>query len=211
VSTPPVMGRREKTRRDAFRVRYTICCSAFLLFYAVVLCLDEVYNFYLAIVPMLLVPLVLLTAALVTSFAINVFRRRWRATLSVLVAPVIALSSFGLFYRLGVTPELIRLEFSKSIYLAEVDALPTADGPRLECWNWGGTGGAAVANTFRNLVYDESDQIALPPSARSAAWGGKASGAGKGKCSAVPPETGDAQVSVNHLEGHFYVIEQLYQ
>ena len=107
---------------------------------------------------------------------------------------------------------MVRLELSKSSYMAQIDALPTSEGPRLKCWDWGGTGGAAVANIFRTLVYDESDQIALPRSSWSEAWLRKADGVAKGNgfYSVIHP-SGNAQISIDRLEGHFYVVEELYQ
>jgi hypothetical protein len=122
--------------------------------------------------------------------------------------------------RMGITPSLIRLELSKSNYMAQVDALPDANAPRLKCWGWGATGGAAVATIFRTLVYDESDQIALAKQSWSSEWLRKADQVSKSDKAAgalnwvVHPEritNNNPQVSVGHLEGHFYVIVQLYQ
>jgi hypothetical protein len=212
-----IYGSVKASKPDAYTPWYTIWCGAFLLWNFVVGYFDDIYNLYLLIVPVIFLPLLVLAGALVISFAVNVLRRRWCTTLSIIAAPVIALSVLGLLHRLGMTPEtvagIVRLELSKSSYMAQINALPTTDGPRLKCWDWGGTGGAAVANIVRTLVYDESDQIALPRSSWSAAWLRKADEVAKGNSlySVIRPTSGTGQISVSHLEGHFYVVEEVYQ
>jgi hypothetical protein len=205
-------GSAKASKPDAFTPWYTIWCCAFLLWNDVVGYLDDIYNFYILIVFIILPPLLILAVALVVSFAINAFRLRWRKTVSIIAAPIIALSLFGLVHRLGVTPSLVRLELSKSSYIAQIDTLPTTDGPRLKCWDWGSTGGAAVVNIFRTLVYDESDQLSLPRSSWSEAWILKADAACRGTPlqSFIHPR-GDSQVGVGRLEGHFYTATEIFQ
>ena len=82
---------------------------------------------------------------------------------------------------MGITPSLIRLELSKSNYMAQVDALPDA-------WS---------SEWLR-----KADQVSKSDKAAGALnW-------------VVHPEritNNNPQVSVGHLEGHFYVIVELYQ
>jgi hypothetical protein len=211
----PINGSERAWKPDAFTSWYTIWCVAFLLWNFVVGYLDDIYNFYLLIVPIIFLPLLTLVGTLVVKLTVNVFRRRWRTTISIIAAPLIALSLFGLLQRAGVTTELVRFELSKSRYIAQISALPTIDSPGLKCWDWGGTGGVAVPNTFRTLVYDESDQIALPRASRSAAWLRHADEVTE--CndfySVIHPNpiTENAQTRVSHLQGHFYIVEQVYQ
>ena len=65
-------------------------------------------------------------------------------------------------------------------------------------WNWGGAGGAAGAYT---LVYDESDEVALPFAQRSFEWNRRAEKIG---------ETIYAtdHVAITHLDGHFYLLTE---
>ncbi|MEA1672348.1 hypothetical protein [Nitrospirillum sp. BR 11163] len=60
-----------------------------------------------------------------------------------------------------------RLHFAKGrpSYLAQVRALPDTGEPKLLVWGWGGF---IVAST--SLVYDESDEVTLPPERQSASW-----------------------------------------
>jgi len=118
-------GSHRASKPDAYTPWYTIWCGAFLLWNFVVGYLDEIYNFYLAIVPIIFLPLLILAGTLVISLAVNVFRRRWCRAISIIAAPIIALSFFGLLGRLGINPQLIRLELSKAGYMAQIDARPT--------------------------------------------------------------------------------------
>jgi hypothetical protein len=205
-------GSATALKPDAFTPRYAIWCCTFLLWTDVVNYLDEIYNFYLLLVLIIFPPFLILAGALVVSFAISLFRLRWRRILSIVAAPIIALSLFGLTNRLGLTPSFVRLELSKSSYMAQIDALPTTDGPRLKCWDWGATGGVAVATTFRTLVYDESDQLALPRSSWSESWILKATEACRGTpLQSVIHPSGSSQADVGRLEGHFYIATELFQ
>ncbi|MEC4593925.1 hypothetical protein VPG91_23195 [Nitrospirillum amazonense] len=59
------------------------------------------------------------------------------------------------------------LHFAKGrpSYLAQVRALADTGEPKLLVWGWGGF---IVAST--SLVYDESDEVTLPPERQSASW-----------------------------------------
>ncbi|MBB6252781.1 hypothetical protein [Nitrospirillum iridis] len=54
-------------------------------------------------------------------------------------------------------------------YLAQIRALPDTGAPKLMVVGWGGF---IVAST--SLVYDESDEVTLPPERRSATWKARA-------------------------------------
>jgi hypothetical protein len=113
---------------------------------------------------------------------------------------------------------LVQFELSKSNYLAQVDALPAAaSAPRLKLWDWGSTGGVAVVRVQYFLVYDDSDQIALPPESRSSDWKIAAT---KGRAFTAiidpPPMPVDHSctggcTSVTKLDGHFYLALQQFE
>jgi hypothetical protein len=175
--------------------------------------LDRIFNLYIMLVPMLAIPALAWIAALIIGLGVNVFKRRWRRIISIVAAPIIAGSFFLALEPLGVTTQRVRLELWKSDYLAQIDALPASDdGIRLKTWNWGETGGVAVPNFFWKLVYDESDQIALPPSSWSAEWVQKTGQVGSPLYSVVHNRRDgkDYYVSIRRLDGHFYVVEELY-
>lgn len=200
-------------KADAFTPWYTVWTGAFFLLVWLDRDLDRIFNLYILLVPLLAVAALVWLAPMIIGLGVNAFKRRWRRVISILVAPVIAWSFFSALGPLGVTTERVRLELWKSDHLAQVDALPTSDdGIRLKTWNWGETGGVAVPNFFWTLVYDDSDQIALPPSSWSVAWVEKTGQVGSPLYSIVHNrrDSKDYYVSVRQLNGHFYLVEELY-
>ncbi|MEK9136030.1 MAG: hypothetical protein AAB393_02810 [Bacteroidota bacterium] len=61
--------------------------------------------------------------------------------------------------RTGFDSHWVRFQFNKPSYEETVQALEGTH-PRYHSWSWGSTGGAAAANIFHSLVYDESDRVA---------------------------------------------------
>ena len=59
----------------------------------------------------------------------------------------------------------MRFSLTRSHYDHQVALLPIDGKPRLAVFNWGG-----MIWWSRGVVYDESDEIALPPGHQSAAW-----------------------------------------
>lgn len=59
----------------------------------------------------------------------------------------------------------LRFAATRSYYDQQVALLPIGGGPRLAIFIWGGMLWAS-----QGVVYDESDEIALPPGQQSAAW-----------------------------------------
>jgi hypothetical protein len=176
-----VVGSEKAPKSDAYTPWYTLWTGAFFLLVWVSRDLDRIFNLYILLVPILILPALVLAATLVISLSVNVIRRRWRRTISIIAAPIVAGSFFLLLGELGITTELIRLKLWKSSYVAQLEALPAMEGgPLLKSWDWGSTGGVAVANIFWLLVYDDSDQIRLPRSSWSADWIRKADQAAKG-------------------------------
>jgi cytochrome c oxidase subunit IV len=181
-------------KSDSYTCWYTVSTGAFFLLVSVSTDIDRIFKLYVLLVPILVVPALILAATLVISLGVNVFRRRWRRSVSIVVAPIIAVLFFHLLGWLGLDREAIRLKLWKSSYLAEVDAIPATDGHlRLKSWDWGSTGGVAVPNIFWKLVYDESDQIALPRSSWSAEWLRNADQSGNGS----------VLYSILHPEGNY--------
>jgi hypothetical protein len=80
--------------------------------------LNRLYNLDLLLVPILFLPALIWAAILIISLVVNGVKRRWRRTISIFLAPIIAGSFFVLLGRLGITTDLIRLELGKSSYLA---------------------------------------------------------------------------------------------
>ena len=58
----------------------------------------------------------------------------------------------------GIDASWLRFRIDRHSYCETVKGL-TGPHPRHYSWDWGSTGGAAVTNIFKALVYDESDQV----------------------------------------------------
>lgn len=54
-----------------------------------------------------------------------------------------------------INPDWFRFQLNRSHYAGLARELP-GPSPKYGQWNWGGTGGAAAANSFYTLVYDET-------------------------------------------------------
>ena len=87
------------------------------------------------------------------------------------MAPVIVAGMGLLFARTGVTSDWVRFHVSRFYYLHKIAEAPRANNaPLFIMFDWGESGGAAVPNIFDTLIYDETDQIGLPPEKRSDEW-----------------------------------------
>ena len=70
--------------------------------------------------------------------------------------------------------------------------MPVANGePRITTFPWGEAGGVNTIRTVEMLVFDESDEIALPRSRRSQAWMQRAHRSGAGLADNDFEEKGD--------------------
>ena len=205
---------------DSFAISYALWTIAVFLWVLLGDDLDRIFHLYVFVIPVIGVPALVWTLVLVGALFGNALRRRWRRVISVVGAPVVGWSLFALLIHKGITTDWIRFEFGKSEYMREVSKTPVLRGsPRIVAWDWGDTGGVAVANVFYTLVYDDSDQIISSPSSWSSGWMRSADRAahGNGFYSVIHPEafTSDARtyfknLYVKHLEGHFFIVTQVF-
>jgi len=114
-------------------------------------------------------------AALVT-FCIAIaaaFGRHWRLTIVCAMLP----ATFAIFllyadplWRLSIDAgEYLHFLAMRGSYRAQIAAMPAGSGARLAVFTLREDGFAGMSN-WDLVVYDESDEIALPAAARSAAW-----------------------------------------
>ena len=171
---PGPVGASARTR-DRFSITYAVWMALFLLlFYAG-------REIAIASAFGLLTGLVVLLAAIVVAIG-----RCWRslhcgypisvsdgdASLSVLVGPFGAYALFWALGSAGIDVRQVRFELTKPHYLEQIAELP-AGVPRFKVFKWGEIGGPLVQNGFFYLIYDESDEIALPSEKRSSHWRGR--------------------------------------
>ena len=123
----------------------------------------------------ILVLLVVSVASLVAVIVavVMAFRRRWRGAIGAALVPLsfaLTLLYAGELEAAGMTAgEYLRFRLDRATYRAEIAALPAAAGPRLAVFEMSSDGWATITN-YHLVVYDESDEIALPDSRRSPAW-----------------------------------------
>ena len=202
-----------RTNRDKFTISYSLWVGLLLLLYVVSYDLDRIFNLYLAVVPLLLLPTIVVALSLIAILIWNATNRRWRRVLSIIAAPFLAYSFFVVLGALGVDSERIRFEHGKGYYVDQVSQIPRTDVPRLKTFDWGSTGGVAVPNFIYTLVYDESDEIGLPPEQRSIEWRSRAQSLcpGTQMCSILKTEPPGHVVSVRKMQAQFYLVTELFQ
>jgi len=205
------MERSVADSRDKFTFSYFVWVALLCLLFAFGSDLDRIFNLYLALVPLLLLPA--LATAIYWSVALirNIVLRRWRRVASVLAAPVMAYIILAGAGAAGIDTQWIRFEIGKGYYIDQVAKLPETDEPRFKIFPWGETGGAAVTNIIYTLIYDESDEIGLAPEARSKEWRQRMGKMCPGTmmCSITNPH-GEMSIAVKRIEGHFYLVTEIF-
>jgi hypothetical protein len=93
------------------------------------------------------------------------WRSAWVAAALPLVAAAAAFDIGGFVRGCNYAGDVLHFVVARPYYDRVIASLPAADEPRLAVFSWGGMSFAS-----RGLVYDESDEVALPPGRRSAAW-----------------------------------------
>jgi hypothetical protein len=136
----------------------------------------------------------------------NIWKLRWRRSISLLLTPFLAVGTSVALTKLGLDPTLIRFELTSEHYEREVEALPSEQ--RLLAWPWGVAGASAVtAGEDYYLIYDESDQISLKPDQRNSGWLAAAEAKSIPLPTANSPNDGGPGISLRQLSGHYYLAE----
>jgi hypothetical protein len=91
--------------------------------------------------------------------------------------------------------EYIHFRLMRATYLAEIAAMPAATEPRLRVFLLSQDGWFSITN-YHLVVYDESDEVALPEAQRSPAW--------QARVSDTPLESGVPYVAPQGE--HFYIV-----
>jgi hypothetical protein len=149
--------------------------------------LDRILNLYLLVVPLMLAPCGVVAAAFIYSIASSIYNRHWRLFVSALAAPPIVAGILGLLAHYKINPDWLRFQLTCAEYKKEIATdLHARHGPRT--WSWGETGGAAVVNVFKKVVYDESD----------------------GVINEAKKSTPNMDISVRSFGDHFYLVTTIY-
>jgi amino acid transporter len=192
---------------DRFVFRYFFLCLGYFMLFVFSQELDRIFNLYLFLVPLLLLPFGLLLLTIIWGILRNLVRRHWRRAFCATIAPFAAAAPLLICYQLGITPTWLRFQFSLAHYERELATINTADNAlRLRAFAWGETGGVAVANVFYTLVFDESGEILLPAERRSAAWLERAN-----QTQLHSFLQGTSTTDVKSMGRHWYVVTEIYQ
>src|SRR5437868_1201080 len=142
-------------------------------------------------VPILLIAWICSASLALVMTILLVKARIWRRALSWSILPLvtlIAIANAEVVWRLAIeTGERLHFQLMRNSYLEDVSRLPSGE-PRFVVWHWGGFG------VGHGVVYDESDEIALPE--QSAAWKKRVADTEVGACGAWGTPLGN----------HFYLV-----
>ncbi|MGF7189303.1 hypothetical protein JOE11_002339 [Robbsia andropogonis] len=118
---------------------------------------DRMFGLSILVIPLVATPgLIAITTSLIGLIA-NVGARSWKKLVSVVGAPVLALSLLTALIHYRIDFDWLRFQATQAHYSRLARQLP-GPSPRYHKWSWGSVGGAAVANIFYTLVYDETDR-----------------------------------------------------
>ena len=150
----------------------------FTALWAVIVSFDPVLLFMLVVNFSVPATLLLGAGLAATLVAIAAARRKaWRRAVSAAVLPAAIIAAglnFTAFSRLCVeVGDRVHFYLKQSEYMGEVRAERSPGEPVLKVWNWGG-----MLLSSKGVVYDESDEIALPADQQSAEWKNRVSRSG---------------------------------
>lgn len=143
-------------------------------------------------------------AVVALGFALwSAHRGRWHAAIATAMLPlslVISLLNLGALWQFSMgAGEAIHFRLARRSYLSEIAALPANERPRLAVFVLSEDGWLGISN-LHLVVYDESDEVALPEERRSAAW--------KKRAARTPLQFGIGYL--RPLGDHFYIVRISY-
>jgi hypothetical protein len=189
-------------KRNQITPIYALGTALLLIFLSAVNELDMALNLWILMIPFMLIPTIIVFIWLVVALVVHALWRRWRRVASILLGPPIGLACVMMALEAGFDATWMRFEATKSRYVRELEQ---AASPTYKVWQWGETGGVGTAQQFYTLVYDESDAVA-----KREGLGASDSASPAVLSDAVVENSGEPSVSVRHLEGHFYLVCELY-
>lgn len=213
VSLPDSQLRPQPSiKLDAFRARYALLFVVLFLVNQLLGINKNPDDFDIAGILFFLASGSVLAVYFLVIVAVSVYRLQWRRLLSMLIVPGVAIGLFQAQLYTGFTPDYGRLLLGRSRYLDQVQQIKGSDAA-FYAWPWDRTGGVASTPTRTLLIYDETDQLLLPPDARSTDWKRRALSFRSADYldlrSFVDPTRcshGDTAPSIRRLDKHFYLV-----
>jgi hypothetical protein len=148
--------------------------------------LDRSFRLYLFLVPLLTIPALPLIVAWLAALGLSIWRKHGRYLFAVMVAPMLLVGTIAAM-RSGCDSDWLRFQLFGWRYEQAARTLHEQGGWYRE-WNWGDTGGVAVANIFHKLVYDETNRTSLSELSSDS-----------------------HSIEVRPLGRHFYLVTEIYQ
>ena len=133
-------------------------------------------NFFYVVfgIPVLLFVWVIAGVAALVVSVLSAMRKDWRRCANASVLPIVllivALDPVRFVRSCNYIGDVLHFIIEKPYYDRVIAALPPEQRPRLIVFDWGGMIWASSG-----LVYDETDQVSLPPGRQSADWLARAS------------------------------------
>jgi hypothetical protein len=190
-------------RRDRLTPDYALCTAFLLILLSALNELDTMFNLWILIVPIMLLPTAIFVVWLVIALVIHGLRRRWRRVVSIALGPPFAFVLIMFVFDAGYDATWLRFEATKPRYVRDLEQVTFS--PRFKVWQWGETGGAVTANSFYTLVFDESDKVA-----RTYGRGMGVADSPSVQSGAVAQNDARPWISVRRLDGHFYLVCETY-
>jgi hypothetical protein len=174
--------------------------------------LDWIFNLYVLLLPVLFIPGLIVSVALLVGGILACLRRHWLRLASIVAAPPLALALLAWLSLMGVSPAWVHLQLHKRAHLDKIACECGPNGLRLKVPDWGG-----MEELWRGLIYDESDEIAYPANQRTADWKERVASRRRedssrlldGYYSICEPEDGCHSINVKLVEGHLYLVTEV--
>lgn len=197
-----------KIGRDRFTLSYSVLALAGCVWWQAAPELDERFDLFLALIPVIWLPVLSVVFTLVLVFFYHLGNGNWRRSASVVLACCLAWGFLEILPFSSV--DWVKFQFRRSQYAAELSETGAAD-VSIKAWLFRDQGafGSVVVETY--IVYDESGEVALPKAQWSEAWKGKAINAGRPDpnfeyLTRPKDQWTPAGVGVQHIQGHWYFV-----
>ena len=199
-----------RPRSDAFTLIYPLAALAGCLWWQARSALDRQFDLFLLLLPVIGLPILAIAFTLGAALLFHLYSTQWRRAASVLLAGVLAWCFLEWLPINSVDWAIF--ELNQSRYDTSPANLPGSVGSRIKAWLFRDEGafGSPVVETY--VVYDESDELALPAVQRSEAWKSRAVTAGQPDRNfeylARPQDRHTPSAShVSRIHGHWYFVE----
>lgn len=166
----------------------------------------QTFAHFIDVSSVLAIPVALISPIIEVSFLYlgikHIVKRRYKSAMSLMLATPLLMLVAGIPFIYGgctlKTARYIKVTLNEDQYLKAINETePDAQGFRFKQFLWGGFMLNPVA-----LVYDESDELALPQELRSKVWWNKV-GANGG----VNSEFAQCRYSAQKIKSHFYAVD----